>query len=157
MRSDLITIGVILKELNCFNLDSLSNRIILQKKVFLLQNLGVNLGYQYSWYVHGPYSTELTAMAYECIPLGEEQFTNYNIKENIKERIKKVNDLEKCEARKKVKLDNSAWYELLASYLYWKKQLGTQDKAVEMVQITKPQFSDTDIEAAIQALVDFER
>ena len=31
MRSDLITIGVILKELNCFNLDSLSNRIILQK------------------------------------------------------------------------------------------------------------------------------
>ena len=35
--------------------DAFDDRLLTQKKVFLLQELGVNLGYAYNWYVRGPY------------------------------------------------------------------------------------------------------
>src|SRR5689334_9264229 len=39
---------------------SLEDRVKLQKAVYLAQAAGLSLGYRYSWYVRGPYSTDLT-------------------------------------------------------------------------------------------------
>jgi uncharacterized protein YwgA len=35
-------------------------RLVLQKTIYLLQAFGIYLGYNFSWYLHGPYSTTLT-------------------------------------------------------------------------------------------------
>ncbi len=49
----------LMEELNCGDIGSLTKRIILQKKVYLLQKLGFNIGYTYQWYWYGPYSVAL--------------------------------------------------------------------------------------------------
>lgn len=43
-----------------FNLDTLENRKILQKKIYLLQYLGLTMDYGFSFYAYGPYSPSLT-------------------------------------------------------------------------------------------------
>src|SRR3989344_8338223 len=45
-------------------METFENRLKLQKVIYLLQCSGVNLGYPFSWYLHGPYSPELTKDAY---------------------------------------------------------------------------------------------
>lgn len=42
------------------DMDDFDNRLKYQKLIYLTQNLGVGLGYGYSWYVRGPYSPALT-------------------------------------------------------------------------------------------------
>ena len=42
-----------------FNRNSLDDRIKLQKYVFIAKSFGLNLGYYYSLYIHGPYSPNL--------------------------------------------------------------------------------------------------
>jgi len=46
------------------DLCSLDTRVILQKKVYFLQEFGCKLGYNFGWYLKGPYSTDLTRDAY---------------------------------------------------------------------------------------------
>ena len=43
-----------------FVIDTFMDRLIMQKAVYLAQAAGVNLGYYYHWYLHGPYSPSLT-------------------------------------------------------------------------------------------------
>lgn len=44
-------------------------RLVLQKVTYLLQETGVNFGYSFNWYKHGPYSPGLTQDAYEAAAL----------------------------------------------------------------------------------------
>lgn len=44
------------------DVSTLQNRICIQKAIFLAKYAGVDLGYSYNWYVHGPYSPELTSV-----------------------------------------------------------------------------------------------
>ena len=41
-----------------------SDRLRLQKFIYLLQAFGIYLGYDYSWYLRGPYCSNLTACAF---------------------------------------------------------------------------------------------
>ena len=43
-----------------FKTEFFIDRLIMQKTVYLAQAKGVNLGYFYQWYLHGPYSPSLT-------------------------------------------------------------------------------------------------
>jgi uncharacterized protein YwgA len=40
------------------------NRIKLQKLVYILKSLGVDFGYDFTWYIYGPYSSDLTHDGY---------------------------------------------------------------------------------------------
>jgi hypothetical protein len=44
-----------------------TERLILQKTVYLLQAAGVRLGYSFSWYRRGPYSSTLTRDAFAIV------------------------------------------------------------------------------------------
>ena len=46
------------------NLGSFAQRLLLQKRIFFVSMLGVNLGFGHSWYIRGPYSPALTRDAY---------------------------------------------------------------------------------------------
>ena len=48
-----------------FDMTTFSNRLKLQKFVYLLQRSGMSLGYDFYWYLYGPYSTELTRDAFQ--------------------------------------------------------------------------------------------
>src|SRR3989442_1336381 len=45
-------------------LDDFPSRLSLQKTIYLVQAAGVDLGYSYSWYLRGPYSSALTRDAF---------------------------------------------------------------------------------------------
>lgn len=84
-------LGTLLKRIGNFNLGTFKGRLVLQKTIYLLQTCGLNLGYKFSWYIHGPYSPELTKDAfrlqdvYKQIPVAE--FTNPKIESKFNEFV----------------------------------------------------------------------
>ena len=60
MNTRLIVLELVLRELGMEPvIDSLQDRIRLQKAIYLSQEAGVPLGYRFGWYVRGPYSKGL--------------------------------------------------------------------------------------------------
>ncbi|KGD19553.1 hypothetical protein DP42_4659 [Burkholderia pseudomallei] len=102
--------------------DSLEDRMRLQKAVYLMQAAGANLGYRYSWYLRGPYSTALTqdyfAIA-EAIGEGDLDDTR-SLKAEVAQRIRKAAKvLVKPAAARNI--STHSWFELLASLHYLSK------------------------------------
>src|SRR5690349_21463644 len=51
------------------DLSTFEQRLLIQKKTYLAQLTGFDLRYRFAWYVHGPYSRQLT---YDVFRLKEE-------------------------------------------------------------------------------------
>ena len=64
-----LALGAVLKRIGNFDVSTFEGRLVLQKTVYLLQSFGLYFGYKFSWYVHGPYSPELTSEAFKLQPL----------------------------------------------------------------------------------------
>ncbi len=62
---DIKILGGLLKRIDNFNMSSFKGRLILQKTIYLLEKFGINLGYNFSWYVYGPYCPHLTDDGFE--------------------------------------------------------------------------------------------
>ena len=77
MNREVIDLGFILNQIQDYNfsMDTFEDRLKLQKTLYLLQSFGIYLGYDFSWYLRGPYCTSLTINAfalediYDDIPL----------------------------------------------------------------------------------------
>ena len=71
-----VELGLVMKSLDNFSMDDFEGRLILQKSVYLLQSFGIYRGYDFSWYIHGPYSPKLTndgfllREIYDMLPTG---------------------------------------------------------------------------------------
>ena len=61
LDEDVVSLGMVLKNLDNFDMSDFGGRLTLQKSVYLLQSFGVYMGYRFSWYVRGPYSTRLAS------------------------------------------------------------------------------------------------
>lgn len=57
--NSLIVGGILKRIYNNFDMGTFSNRLKLQKVVYLLQQSGINLGYNFNFYHYGPYCSEL--------------------------------------------------------------------------------------------------
>lgn len=138
-------------------IDSFDNRIISQKKIYLLQQLGTELGYTYNWYIRGPYSPTLTTYMYNKLDmLAEKDFSNYRLGKEHQENIKKVNLLSEF---KSSDVSLAEWYELLASLVYIstnKESWGVTDQKslFDTLIKHKPQFTLHQCEEAYRVLND---
>ncbi len=151
MNNSHVATAVALRDLNCYSIDTISERILLQKKIYLSQDIGLSLGYGYSWYIHGPYSTDLTTVAYQIIPEGIEAIEGKVLKEPFASMIKKVNDLENVISTNNLQISVVQWYELLASIAYWyKRDYNTEPRIIEKLKATKPQFPEDHVKIAYQ-------
>lgn len=153
MDSSQISLGVLLRELNCFSLDSIDDRILIQKKIYLLmKNQNVSLPYSYNWYLHGPYCPLLTSHCYEIIPILKEEIKPFSLNDYYKPMIDKINNYE---CNKPTGLTSAKWYELLASILYLNLEFGffgikeKSDLKQKLNELKPGQFDDKDIDAAI--------
>lgn len=52
-------LAAILKDVGNFSMDNFAGRLTLQKTICLLQAFGVDLGYRFTWYLHGPFCKAL--------------------------------------------------------------------------------------------------
>ena len=64
-----IRLGIILKRIGNLNISTFKGRLVLQKTIYLLQSFGFYFGYKFSWYIHGPYSPDLTRDAFRLQPI----------------------------------------------------------------------------------------
>lgn len=79
-----------------FKIDSFEDRLIMQKSVYLAQTAGVNLGYYYHWYLHGPYSPSLTrdefAIAMD-ISVGMDESEGWKLDDSSSRRLEGMRDI----------------------------------------------------------------
>ena len=156
MNKAYIATAIAFRDLNCSSLESIKDRILLQKKIFLAQDVGLPLGYGYCWYIYGPYSSDLTTVAYQIIPEGFDDIEKHSFKKQYSEMIEKVNRLSDDISTKSIMLSEVEWYELIASIAYWyNRGIQEEEGIVEKIKDTKPHFSDSDTRAAFESYMSF--
>ena len=66
MQRQIIDLGFIIRQFPAidFSMDTFADRLRLQKFIYLLQAFDIYLGYDYSWYLRGPYCSNLAACAF---------------------------------------------------------------------------------------------
>lgn len=136
--------------------DSFDDRLICQKKIYLLQALGTDLGYTYNWYVRGPYSPSLTNYVYTNLEVLENNdFSNYKLAKKAQDNVDKVNDLINS-----IRQDfyGASWYEILASLLYiynnkesWGIKNGKEELYDTLIN-AKPQYTKEQCKYAFDVL-----
>ena len=63
---DRYELAAILKDVGNFSMDDYAGRVALQRTVCILQAFGVDLGYRFGWYLHGPYCKALFRDGHEA-------------------------------------------------------------------------------------------
>lgn len=119
---------------------SVNDRLRIQKAIYMCQELGINLGYHYSWYVKGPYSTNLTQDYYqmnEALTSGDVSHASRVLNPSILKILPKVKDV--LAMPKGVNLPTHMWYEALASVHFLMKSSGySLEKTKEFLSRVKP-------------------
>ena len=151
MNAGRIELALVLQKLGLMplELDTFAKRFDLQKRVYLAQVCGGDLGYRYGWYLHGPYCRALTADAFllrDEITDGEHDHKKYTLRENISERLDRATGLSKPRAG--FRGSEAEWLELVASLHYLRHivycpggERPDFDKSFELLAETKPQFA----------------
>lgn len=151
MNKDHILLKLILDEIGLGSLEigDFNSRKILQKKIYLLQLTGIDLGYRYNWYLYGPYCP---ALASDTFSLRDEieydqEFDDYQLNSKTLDKLgilRKIVDLPD-----NLITNEPEWLELLASlhYLkhiaYWPGKNNPEfDKVFEKLGQSKPHFRD---------------
>ncbi|MEI8698222.1 hypothetical protein [Mesorhizobium sp. ISC15] len=116
------------------------DRLRTQKAVYLGQLTGVDLGYRYNWYVHGPYSPSLTQDYYALDALSGESRAQANqtfLNAATIQKLAGALPLFQIPAGVNLQLHN--WLELLCSWHYLRKIVGyAPDKARATLTAQKP-------------------
>ena len=111
----------IFKETNYddFNYGRLDDRIALQKTVYLLMNMGVNVGdYSFEWGKYGPYSLALDVDAFKCSQSAFREGIAFS--EVTSKKIEKIVEYIKEGQEKYSIYTRTNWLESIASLHYLK-------------------------------------
>jgi len=96
------------------SMDQFDDKLEVQKITYLAQEYGINLGYEFEWYIRGPYCKQVSDDAHNAID------------NNLTELPNDVGlDPEKVRAFKEMlrpHLNNTDWLEIAASILYLKNE-----------------------------------
>jgi len=123
-----LKLGGVLKKFRDFSIETFEDRLILQKRIYLIQAFGLYLGYNFSWYIHGPYSPDLTRDAYkldaiyELVPELKFEKSKYN--STFEKYIEFLDD----------RSDDGDWLEQLAC-THFLKQIYPDKHREEIIQL----------------------
>jgi uncharacterized protein YwgA len=109
-----------------FSMKKFDDKLQVQKIVYLLQEYGVDLGYNYEWYIRGPYCKQVSVDAHivletDVMPQPPEQ-VHLNA-----DQIKQFNTILSAH------FNNATWLEIAASIVYLKKQHYSNDALEDIV------------------------
>ena len=121
------------------DLNSFSGRKQLQKLTYLFEAFGLDLGFRFSWYVHGPYDKQLTRVLYDDDPKdsGRQVPDKFENEEETLRELKKFLGRDAYSSRV-LELISSLHYLLLVAQS--KKVDG--DTIINNLLDLKPQFSE---------------
>jgi len=131
------------------------NRLAIQKGIYLAQEFGINLGYFFRWYLHGPYSPSLSRDAYEVVDTIDEikqEPRNYSLDSISLDKLTKLKQSIKSTDPKKIARE----LELLGSVRYLHTRFNMSDKSV--AEVTKglihrgKSFTEKEVKLATEKL-----
>lgn len=151
MNKDHILLKLVLDEIGLGSLEigKFSSRKILQKKIYLLQLTGIDLGYRYNWYLYGPYCPALTSDTFSLRDeiKYDDEFKDYELNSQTKSKLDSLDTI--INLLDTPETNEPEWLELLASlhYLrhiaYWTgKDSPEFDEVFEKLGQSKPHFRD---------------
>lgn len=121
-------------------MSSFENRIKLQKLIYILQSEGIDFGYEFTWYIRGPYSSLLADDGYAFSKNKDEIDMEYQpttAERDILRRISRATGI--------IQDSNNA--ELVASYLYLQRRY--PDNTSEELRTRKRRFTIPQIETTM--------
>jgi len=134
--------GNLNKAISCFqalgikpNIKDFQSKLVMQKTVYLLQQMGVKMDFRYGLYVRGAYSPELTEALYQHVAQVEELKGGEKLSAKEMEAIKEFND----------EMDglDPAVLEIAATYAYFFKEKGfSAHDATIKTKEAKPFFTE---------------
>lgn len=144
MKERLILLYKILQEMGLSpDPSSFQNRIMMQKAVYLAQAvLGRDFGYRYSWYLHGPYCTDLTKDYFALDELNERDLEGRNLKESVRESLKKISNAAKRLAGSENRNLGDAFEALASMYYLYKIDRPLKNKLIQSFRSKKPHLMD---------------
>lgn len=124
--------------------DTLKKRKLLQKTIYLIQAIGLDLGYHFGWYEMGPYGPSLAEDYHSlsaALATGDDEIKNYRIRDSVADQLEKLKPL--LTSPQRVNLSQDDWLELLASIHFLAKVAGyTWEEILETLQNEKPYLKD---------------
>ena len=66
MNTSQIATAIALRDLQCSSLETIDDRILLHKKIYIAHGIGLPLGYGYTWNIHGLYSIVKITIKARC-------------------------------------------------------------------------------------------
>ncbi len=142
MNQQVVDLGFILNQIQDydFSMDKFEDRLKIQKTLYLLQSFGIYLGYDFSWYLRGPYCTSLTTNAFALEDIYDDipNNTKVKFKDSNKQKLFK-NFLKLVKGKKIDKL------EIMASLHYLKQINSNDDKIKKMVENKQERFTEEQI------------
>lgn len=119
-----------------FNIKFFNHRLKLQKYVFLARRYGFDLNYNFSLYIHGPYSPELADDYYE---LDKAPVAPVTLDRNFVSLVKRKSEW---------------WLELAATIVHIKERYPdiTENEIKWLVKNSKPLATDVEVEKIISEL-----
>ncbi len=144
MDRRLLNLQIVLGELGIeAGIETIDQRVTLQKAVYLAQAAGVPLRYRYNWYVMGPYSPDLTRDYYALHeqPQGNlESGKSMVLREPFASTIAGLRPA--MDLPSGVQLTQSEWLELLASVHYLRNRSAfTAEETQARLDAVKPHVS----------------
>jgi len=140
-----------------FKIDSFEGRLIMQKAIYLAQAAGINLGYYYHWYLHGPYSPSLTRDEFAIatdISVDLDESEGWKLDDSSSQRLKEIR---RIFAEPRDKLADKL--ELLASvhFLIDRKQVSEVDtsRITSTLKRFNKNFSEKDVKKALEELINY--
>lgn len=134
-------------------LETFTERKLLQKLVYLLQVFGVKLGFNYDWYLHGPYSPGLTRTLYEIMETRAFPHEQLNSPD-----IARINKLKSFLGNDILSSDK---LELLVSIHYLRERAGaigaSEEEVKRVIQETKPYFSYKEVQDCWQKSIQLDK
>jgi uncharacterized protein YwgA len=113
---ELRTLGSLLKRLGNYDkMETFEGRLKLQKTIYLMQTFDLYIGYNFSWYIRGPYSIQLAKdgfalrRVYDAIPSGK--FTDPEAEQRFESFLQFVGE----------SIDDPDWLETIASIHFLRK------------------------------------
>jgi len=138
-----------------FQIGTFEDRLIMQKAVYLAQAAGVNLGYYYHWYLHGPYSPSLTrdefAIAMD-ISAGLDESKSWRLDDESSKQLEKMRDIFAEPKRSKLARKLELWASV--HFLVDRKQVSKVDtsRITATLERFKKHFSEEDVKWALEEL-----
>ncbi len=133
-------------------------RLMVQKLIYMFQEIGQIPGYSFSWYLAGPYSNQLTKTMFNDVVPQVESFIKsadeLSLTDEGTDLFRKLHsffDHVDDETLRSKKLRKFQWYELLASshYIYKTTHNIERDMLIKRLGISKKAYTRSQIEFVV--------